>query len=140
MRLMLDLNILVDVFAQREPFYFDSAWVLGRVARFEHEGCTPGHALPTVYYIVRRHSGREAARGAVDWILGHLKIVPGSKSDFRKARTSPLQDFEDAVVVSAAESAQCEAIITRNAPDFARSPIRALRPADLLTLSRLHDP
>lgn len=137
MRLMLDLNVLVDVFQQREPFYADSARVLGRIARFHHEGWIPGHALPTVYYVVQRTSGRGRAFEAVDWILGHLKIVPGDKADFRKARNSALEDFEDALVVSAAQTAQCDLIITRNPLDFAKSPVMTQVPKEFLALENV---
>jgi hypothetical protein len=48
MRLMLDLNVLLDVVQRREPFYAASAAVLSQVVTHEVIGCLPGHGLTTL--------------------------------------------------------------------------------------------
>ena len=44
-----------------------------------------------------------------------------------------MPDFEDAMQVAAARACGAQAIVTRNARDFQRSPIPAIGPEDALT-------
>lgn len=132
MRLMLDLNVLLDIVQRREPFYAASAAVLSRVVDLQAEGLIPGHAVTTLHYIVGRVSGREKANELVDWLLSQMEVVPEGKEQFLRARNLSLDDFEDAVVASAAESGRCDWIITRNVPDFEGAPVPALTPEEFL--------
>jgi len=132
MRLMLDLNVLLDVARRREPFYAASAKVLSQAIAGPSVACLPGHALTTLYYIVSKHAGREHAGTLVDWVLAHLEIVPQERIQFVRARNLQFKDFEDAVVASAAEAAGCELIVTRNVADFGGSPVRAVTPEEFL--------
>ena len=47
MKWMFDLNVLLDVIQQREPFYSASARALSQILRGEVTGCLAGHALTT---------------------------------------------------------------------------------------------
>jgi predicted nucleic acid-binding protein len=132
MRLMLDLNVLLDVVQRREPFYEASASVLSRVVAGEDSGFLPGHALTTLYYVVKKSSGKGQADGFVDWLLTYLEVVPQDKALFVRARSLPMPDFEDAAVASAAEASECDVIVSRNATDFEGSPIQAMTPGELL--------
>jgi hypothetical protein len=82
MRLMLDLNVLLDVVQQREPFYAASAAVLSQAVEGRHVACLPGHALTTLHYIVAKNAGREQADTLVDWVLIHLEIVPQDRAQY----------------------------------------------------------
>ncbi len=135
MRLMLDLNVLLDVVQRREPFYAASAALLSRALDSEMEGYLPGHALTTLHYIVNRSAGREQADELVDWLLAHLEIVAQNKLQFVRARSLAFRDFEDAAVASAAEAARCDLIATRNVSDFEGSPVPAVTPEEFLARS-----
>lgn len=131
MKVLLDLNVLLDVIQEREPHYAVSAELLSRVAWGELEGAVPGHALTTIYYVVSKYGGEEVAGRAVDWLLGELEIVAEERALFLRARSLAMKDFEDAVVASAAEHARCDYVVTRNVEDFGGSPIPAITPREL---------
>jgi len=130
-KILLDLNVLLDVIQEREPHYAASAEILSRVAWGELEGAVPGHALTTIYYVVSKYGGQEIADRAVDWLLGELEIVAEERELFLRARSLAMKDFEDAVVASAAEHAHCDYVVTRNVEDFGGSPIPAITPREL---------
>jgi predicted nucleic acid-binding protein len=132
MRMMLDLNILLDVVQRREPFYAASAEVLSQALETSNVGCLPGHALTTLRYIVAKYADQEQANTLVDWLLAHLEVVAQDRSQFVRARTLGITDFEDAALASAAEASGCELIITRNVADFHASPIPAVTPEEFL--------
>jgi predicted nucleic acid-binding protein len=135
MRIMIDLNVLLDVIQRREPFYEASAAALSKAVAGEASGYVPGHALTTIHYIVQRFSGREQADRFVDWLLSHLEIVPQDKVQFVRARSLPVSDFEDAAVASAAEASECDLIVSRNVSDFAGSPVQTMTPEEFLAYS-----
>lgn len=129
-RVLLDLNVRLDVIQEREPHYEKAAQVLSRVVSGELVGCFPGHGVTTLHYIVKRLLGVGGAEQAVDWILGKLEVVPEEASTFLRARSLEFDDFEDAVVASAAEQAKCDRIVTRNIKDFGKSPVTAVTPEE----------
>lgn len=130
--MMLDINVLLDVAQQREPFYAASAAVLSQTVEGPNVACLPGHALTTLHYIVSKYAGREQAGTLVDWVLAHLEIVPQDRAQFVRARSLKFTDFEDAALASAAEASACELIITRNVADFDSSPVPAVTPEEFL--------
>jgi len=132
MRVMVDLNVLLDVAQQREPFYAASAAVLSQAVEGQNRACLPGHLLTTLYYIVAKYAGPTKAGTLIDWALEHLEVVPQDRVQFIRARSLKISDFEDAALASAAEASDCELIITRNVADFGSSPIPAVTPEEFL--------
>jgi predicted nucleic acid-binding protein len=51
MRIMIDLNVLLDVFQKRQPHYHASAKLLDFALRNQY-GSLSSHILPTCYYLV----------------------------------------------------------------------------------------
>lgn len=133
MRVTLDLNVLLDVFQQRQPHYAASAQVMSLVAAGTLTGVCPAHALTTLYYFVRKHASKPDAESALDHVLSHFQIGNLDASGWKKARTLPLSDFEDAVVAMVAESTASAFVITRNVSDFGGSPVPAITPTDFLS-------
>lgn len=134
MKVLLDLNILLDVVQNRVPHYRDSAEVLSRARTGEIQALVPAHAVTTLHYILAKAAGQPRANQTVDWLLAHFEIAPAGGDAFRRARELVLPDFEDAVVASLAEAAQCGHVITRNEADFADSPVPAVSPTTFLAL------
>ena len=134
MKVLLDLNVLLDVLQNRVPHYRDSAEVVSRARAGEVQALIPSHAVTTLHYILAKAAGQAKADQTVDWLLAHFEIAPAGKDAFQRARALALPDFEDAVVARLAEMAQCAHILTRNEADFTRSPVPAISPTAFLAL------
>ncbi|HTG45074.1 MAG TPA: PIN domain-containing protein [Verrucomicrobiae bacterium] len=134
MKVVLDLNVVLDVVQNRAPFYQASAQVLSRARTGEIASTLPTHAVSTIHYVVAKAATKAKADQTVDWLLTHFEIGVADKTVFRRARELNLVDFEDAVVASLAEASQCDYIVTRNLPDFSGSPVAAITPRDLLAI------
>lgn len=130
--ILVDLNVVLDVVQKREPHYGASAAVLGEVVAGRIIGCLPAHAFTTLHYIVGRYQSATKANDVIDWLLKHFNVASTGQTELTRARGLNWPDFEDAVVASAAESADCKAIITRNISDFKKSPVPALTPEEYL--------
>jgi predicted nucleic acid-binding protein len=134
MKLMIDLNIFIDVFQKRLPHYHDFSLVLTKILNKESTGFIAGHSITTLYYLISRFSSNRKAIEVVDWILDHFEVESADKEDFIDARALNMKDFEDAVIAGCARNAKCEYIITRNNQDFKRSPVPAVTPKEFLRL------
>ena len=132
MTILVDLNVILDVVQRREPHYTDSAGLLSKIVEGTVDGAVPGHAITTIYYLVRSYVSKERAETTVDWLLEHMEVVPAGENDFRAARQLEMDDFEDAVVAALADRASCDVIATRNVEDFEGSPTPVQSPQEIL--------
>lgn len=132
MRIMIDLNVALDVVQRRTPHYEASAIVMTKALENDLTGCLPSHALTTLHYIVEKSAGCKKADELIDWLLDRFEIIEEGKNEFVRARSLDMRDFEDASVASAALRGKCDYIITRNIADFMNSPIPALAPEEFL--------
>ncbi len=126
MRLLIDINVLLDVAVQR-PGAAASARLLAQCGR-QHEGWLAWHSIASLAYLVERQtstlSGRELIRG----ILGWADVAKTGRSDALAALELPMRDFGDALQVAAAMACGAQFILTRNERDFTASPVPALNP------------
>ncbi len=74
MKVMLDLNVMLDVFQERHPYYHASASVISKVLNKEITGLLPSHAITTIQYITSKYSGKQKADETIDWMLTHFNM------------------------------------------------------------------
>ena len=132
MKVLFDLNIVLDVVQRREPFYQMSAAALSIAVRGDAQGVFPCHGVTTVHYLVSRYADKRRADELVDWLCNRFEIGAAGRRECARARSLPFADFEDAVVCAVAEACGCDGIVTRNLGDFSESPIRSLSPEEFL--------
>lgn len=132
MKIMIDVNIVLDMIQKRHPHYQYSSTVLSEVLYQRIQGVLPGHGMTTIYYLVARHDTPQKANESIDWLLANFDIISTDNALFQRARCLPFDDFEDAVVAVSAEVAACDYIVTRNMPDFEHSPIPAITPEEFV--------
>lgn len=133
MKITADINVLVDVFQERQPHFAASAQVLSLVASGGIGGVFPAHGLTTLYYLVRKHDSKVGAEAALARIMGHFEIGNLDAKGWRDASNLAMDDFEDAVVATVARTSGSDFIVTRNVDDFANSTVPAITPADFLS-------
>jgi predicted nucleic acid-binding protein len=132
MKVMFDLNIVLDVVQRREPHYRLSAAALSRVVQGDAQGVFPCHGVSKVHYLVSHYADKARADELVDWLSNRFEIGTAGRQEFMRARGLLLADFEDAVACAIAEACGCDGILTRNLGDFTRSPVRSLSPEEFL--------
>lgn len=132
MKVMFDLNIVMDVVQQREPHYRLSAAALSKAVQGDAQGVFPSHGVTTIHYLVSRYTDKRRANEVVDWLCRQFEIGTAGRQEFMRARGLHLADFEDAVVCAIAEACGCNGIVTRNLGDFTGSPVRPISPQEFL--------
>ena len=132
MRWLVDVNVILDVLADREPWAEHSARVLELVESGRAEGVVAAHTVTTLHYLVARHGGRELATTSVRKLLRVFGVVPVDEDRLLHALDLDLGDFEDAVQAACAEKIRADVLVTRNADDFAGVGVEVLSPVELL--------
>ena len=115
------------------PHYQASATVLDRIVRRQIAAALPAHAMTTVHFIVHRYQDQATASKVIGWLLAWFNVAAVGKAELMRAHTLGWSDFEDAVVVAAAESSGCAVVVTRNVRDFRDSPVPAVTPEEYLS-------
>ena len=141
-RVLLDLNVLLDVLLDREPHAEMSAAIWAAIEERRLDGALAAHGLTTIFYLVAKQRGRVAAREVVADLLAVFGIAAVDEVVLRRAVALDLADFEDAVAAAAAEAAACDAIVTRDLSGFRGSPVQALEPLLVLAAldAEIHEP
>jgi predicted nucleic acid-binding protein len=129
-RLLLDVNLVLDVLLDRQPHAGAAADVWTAVETGRARGFLSAHAITTVHYLNGRSVGAKAARDTTDALLSVFEIAAVDEGVVRSALALKWCDFEDAVTAAAAQRARCSAIVTRNPRDFKGSPVRVLTPVE----------
>lgn len=133
MTVTVDINVLLDVFQQRQPHYAASAQVVSLVSEGKLTGVCPAHGLTTLYYLVRKHATKADAEAAMDRVRRHFQIGNLDAAGWQRARLLAMGDFEDAAVAAVAAVSGSTLVVTRNVADFARSPVPGIAPVDFLS-------
>ena len=136
MKLLLDINVLMDFLQHRGAFAVPAARVFGAVEMRRATGYVAGHTITTAYYLLRRGTPAPVAESAILTLLRVLEVVPVEREDLMRALALGWMDFEDAVQSICASKAGADYIVTRDLHDFRGSGVPARDPASVLPLLR----
>lgn len=139
-RLLLDINVIVDVLAKRKPWVTDSAAVLSLAEEGAAQGFVAVHTITAIHYLLSEHQPRTKAAAALSDLLRLVNIVPVSHDLILRALALGWNDFEDAVQAVCALEIQADYVVSRNPEDFQSFSIPVVTPAELLSLLRAEKP
>ena len=133
-RLLIDVDVVLDVLTRRNPFFADSTAVLAACETGRCAGAVAAHTLTTLWYLLTKYHGRAYAREKTAELLRIVEVAAVDQEVIHAALVLDFSDFEDAVQSQAAAAAGADYIVTRNLADFSRGPVSAITPAEVLTL------
>ncbi len=116
--IFLDTDILLDVFARREPFYGYAARVLTFIETRQITGCTSALIFSNLYYILRKLRSREVATTYLRKLSSLVTVLAVDDRSINFALNSVFSDFEDAIQYHTATHHHIKYLITRNTKDY----------------------
>lgn len=134
MRVLLDTNVILDLFLERPGFADEAVALWEANGNGQLEAFVAAITPVNLFYFARKTKGRAAARQAVVDLLSAVRVCQLDQQIFQAALALPVADYEDAVQIASAVSTQVEAIVTRNLKDYKNSPLPTYSPADFLAL------
>lgn len=128
MKLLIDTNLLVDYFGDRQPFC--ESW--DKINALQMTGVAElwasAESYTDVFYLLRKAVGSENLQSMFVESLDFMKVCSIDASDIRTAVARSWPDFEDCLVDVCAEKVKADYIITRDRKGFARSKTEAFSP------------
>jgi len=133
-KLFIDTNLLLDVLAERKPFYASAARVWSLCETRACEGLVSAISFNNVFYIVRRARNADVAHRALILMRNVFSSVAPDQQILNQAIDSDIPDFEDAIQFFSAQRAGADYLLTRNAPDFPKTLLPIMAPDEFLVL------
>jgi predicted nucleic acid-binding protein len=134
MNVLIDTNVILDAGLNRIPFNASAQKILLLVADEKVNASITASSVTDIYYFLKRdyHDSARAKEMLINF-FNIFEVIDVTKSDYEKALSLPMDDYEDALLATCAKRRRIELIITRNLKDFAESPVKAISPDDFLT-------
>lgn len=127
-----DTNVLVDLLAERDPYYLDAALIASQADQGKIAIYASTLSFANCAYILRRSEKDEKMRNKLAMIKTVVQIVSLDEKVMDKALAGGFRDFEDALQYYCALQANCSIMLTRNGRDFKEANIAIMTPAEYL--------
>lgn len=130
---LIDTDVILDSFFNREPFAEFSIEILNRCEQNKLNGFTTPVIISNVYYLLRKVANHQIVIEKIKQLLSIIDVVKMDKNVVLNALNSEFKDFEDALQnFSAIENGQIKIILTRNIKGFSKSKLAILTPETYL--------
>lgn len=132
MRILFDIDVLLDVLLARDPFVVNAARLLNAVELGQIDGYLAPHAITPLHYLVAKKLGQSGARDVVARLLRLFSVAVVNQVVYYDALQNQAKDFEDAVQAATAHHLGLDGIVTRNLDDYRRAGVKTYSPTELV--------
>ena len=133
----VDTDVILDLLAERIPFFHFSAVLFTFAEMKKLELYTSPLILANAFYILRKQLGNNDAKNALRKLRILVHVVDSSESIIDKALNSDFTDFEDAIQYYTALEHNFKIILTRNVRDYNKSSVIVQTPEEFLVTNKL---
>lgn len=133
MAVLIDSNILLDIFLNRMEFLENSRKVFDLCMNKIVSGKLAAHTITNLFYILRKNYTDEQRRNLLLSLFEIFDVISIDKNRLVAAlENSNFKDFEDCLQDECASDINADYIITRNTKDFKGSMVKAITPEEFL--------
>ncbi|MBR6756110.1 MAG: PIN domain-containing protein [Peptococcaceae bacterium] len=138
MRVLIDTCVIIDALQSRTPFAEDAQSIFIHSANKKFEGYITAKSVTDIYYLTRRltHNDEET-RKILSKLFLLFHLLDTTSLDCRKALSSEMTDYEDAVMLETAIRSEMDCIVTRNVKDYAKAMLKVYEPSYFLEILEL---
>ena len=135
MRVLIDTCIIIDALQSRVPFAEAAQKIFLASANKKFEGYITAKSVTDIYYLTHRltHSDMET-RKILSKLFMLFHLLDTTSLDCRKAISSEMNDYKDAIMVETAVRSGMDCIVTRNIKDYTKAAVNVLDPLAFLKL------
>jgi len=132
-RIFLDTNIILDLLAERKPFYESIAKLATLADQKKLALVTTPLSFTTVEYILKRNENAEIVIDKLRKFKIICEVCDVNEEIVEKGLNSNFKDFEDSIQYYSAVEANCSIFITRNGKDFKNSSLPIMNAEEYLS-------
>lgn len=134
MKIIIDNNIMLDALLERQPFNESAEQILTACAD-THKGCLSANSLTDIFYVLRKSISVDATKATIKKLMELFEIISVNEEDCPNALSLPIDDFEDALVITCAVKTGTVYIVTRDKLLLkTNSPVTIVSPEKLLEI------
>jgi predicted nucleic acid-binding protein len=130
--LYLDTNIILDLLAERMPFYTEAAKLFSLADKKKLKLSISSLCLADAHYILSRQNSEIEVRKVLRKFKVLVNVLPLDDKITDLALNSDFKDFEDAIQYFTAIEYDQDLIITRNQHDFKESKIPVMTAGEFI--------
>lgn len=135
MRTLMDTCVIIDALQSRAPFAETAQKIFLYSANKRFEGYITAKAATDIYYLTHRLINNDVeTRKILSKLYTLFHLLDTTSLDCRKAISSEIGDYEDAIMVETAIRSEMDCIVTRNVKDYAKSSVTVYEPTAFLRL------
>ena len=133
MKVLIDTCVIIDVLQDRKPFSQNAKDIFIASANHVIEGYITSKSIADIHYVTHRalHS-EEETRKVLNKLFSLFDILDTTGNDCREAVLSPVNDYEDAIMICTASREHMDCIVTRNTKDYSKSIVPVMTPDELV--------
>jgi len=134
-KVLIDTDVILDFFFDREPFSESAAKILSLCESKEITGFITPVIISNVYYLLRQTAKHEKVIEKLKLLVSITEVLLINKDSILQALNSEFKDFEDALQNYSAElNKEIDIIITRNIKDYKNSSLGIMTPDNYLKM------
>ncbi|KGO86673.1 PIN domain-containing protein [Flavobacterium suncheonense] len=134
-KILIDTDVILDFFFDREPFSENAAKILSLCESKEITGFVTPVIISNVYYLLRQTAKHEKVIEKLKMLVSITEVLVINKDSILQALNSEFKDFEDALQNYSAElNKEIDIIITRNTKDYKNSSLGVMTPDNYLKM------
>lgn len=114
MKVFLDTNVIIDFYSQREEHFQRAAIIMDLAVRGQIELIVSGTTFVNAFFLLKDFYDRSELYEAMSKLASKCHISPINSEMIVNGLTMRSPDFEDAVQLLSAKSAQADVFITRD--------------------------
>lgn len=135
MRVLVDTCVIIDALQSRVPFAEDAQRIFLYSANKRFEGYITAKSATDIYYLTHRLAHNDAeTRKILSKLFTLFHLLDTTSLDCRKAISSEIADYEDAIMVETAIRSEMDCVVTRNVKDYVKSSVKVYKPSEFLKL------
>jgi predicted nucleic acid-binding protein len=131
----MDTCVIIDALQSRAPFAEAAQKIFLYAANNQFEGYITAKSSTDIYYLTHRLTHSEVeTRKILSRLYTLFHLLDTTSLDCRKAISSEISDYEDAIMVETAIRSEMDCIVTRNRKDYANAPMAVYEPEAFIAL------
>lgn len=138
-KILLDINVILDVWLQRKPRHLPSASLLSLCAKNKITGYIAANSYSILHYLLSKEMNSQKTIFLLKELRSMTKLIPLDEKIMDDAINSNWKDFEDALQYFSALEYNLSHIITQNKKDFGRSKLVIMTPAEFLASQNFNE-
>lgn len=130
---LIDTNVVVDSFLEREPFLFMSRRAISLSRQYpDVQNFISASTVTDIYYITYKNlKNRQVVRNLFKELFEFVGVVTVTDKDIHAAFALDWKDFEDSVQYAVAKSNNFDGVVTRNMEGFTDDAVKIFTPEEL---------